>query len=45
MADLSKLKLNGTEYNLKDTVARNVNNNIIGMAWIDADDTNRRIYE
>ena len=36
MADLSKIKLNGTEYNLKDAEARSYKNNLkTGLGWIE----------
>lgn len=52
LADLSKIKLNGTEYNLKDAGARNLIPTTIndltdknfGIAWLDNSKTNRIIY-
>lgn len=35
MADLSKIKLNGTEYDLKDAVARNEFQNYVSLSNFD----------
>ena len=53
MADLSKIKLNGTEYDLKDAVAResiptkisDLTDKMFGIAWLNtSNDSNRYIY-